>query len=78
MVLQIRAMCVPAARFLHGAFVMTVFVIFAGLGVVLTVLALVVQAIRRTAGVPSIDDPKQITPPPARDMSQNGRGGERL
>ena len=57
---------------------MKVIIIFAGVALVLAVLILVVNAIRRNAGVPSLDDPKQVTPPPARDMSQNERHGEHL
>ena len=57
---------------------MKVIIIFAGVGLVLAVLVLVVNAIRRNAGVPSLDDPKQVTPPPARDMSQNERHSEHL
>jgi hypothetical protein len=57
---------------------MKVIIILIGVALVLAVLALVVHAIRRNAAVPSLDDPKQVTPPPARDMSQNERHGEHL
>ena len=57
---------------------MKVIILFAGVALILAVLALVMNAIRRNAGVPSLDDPKQVTPPPARDMSQNERHGKRL
>jgi hypothetical protein len=41
-------------------------------------IALAARAIRSNAGVPSLDDPSNVTPPPARDMSQNDRHGEHL
>ena len=53
-------------------------IIAAVMALVLAVLVLVAQMIRRNAGVPSLDDPKQVTPPPARDMSQNERHSEHL
>jgi hypothetical protein len=62
-----------AARIMHKDYPMKVIILFAG-AVVLALLALVMSAIRRNAGVPSlVDDPKQVTPPPARDISLNER-----
>ena len=55
---------------------MKMVIVLAGVALVLGLLALLGQTIRRNAGVPSLDDPKQVTPPPAREMSQNGRRGE--
>jgi hypothetical protein len=55
---------------------MKVIIILAGVALGLAVLVVVVNAIRRNAGVPSLDDPRQVTPPPARDMSQNERHGD--
>ena len=69
---------VPCGTHPAKAFPMKVIMIFAGVALVLAVLALGVHALRRNAGVPSLDDPKQVTPPPARDMSQNERHGEHL
>ena len=60
-----------AACILYERFPMKVIIIFASVALVLAVLILVVNVIRRNAGVPSLDDPKQVAPPPARDMSQN-------
>jgi Na+-transporting methylmalonyl-CoA/oxaloacetate decarboxylase gamma subunit len=57
---------------------MKVIIILAGVALVLAVLVLVVHAIRRNAGVPLLDDPKQVMPPPARDLSQNERHRELL
>jgi hypothetical protein len=57
---------------------MKVIIIFAGVALVLAVMALVLHALTRNARVPSLDDPKQVTPPPARNMSQNERHGEHL
>jgi hypothetical protein len=37
---------------------------------ILALLALAVHAMRQNAGVPSLDDPKQVTPPPARDTTR--------
>jgi len=34
----------------------------------LVAIALVARAIKSAAGMPSLDDPKDITPPPARDL----------
>ena len=39
-------------------------------------IALAARIIRNEAGVPSLDDPKNVTPPPARDMGQRTRRGE--
>ena len=63
---------------MHEHFPMKVIVLLAGVALILAVLALVKNSIRRNAGVPALDDPKQVTPPPARDMSQNERPGEHL
>jgi len=52
---------------------MTVIAILAAVTLVLAVLGIVVHTLRRNAGVPPLDDPKQVTPPPARNMSQNDR-----
>ena len=51
-------------------------IIIFGLALLLAVLARALHAIRRNAGIPSLDDPKQVTPPPAREMSQTERHGE--
>ena len=39
-------------------------------------IALAARAVRSNAGLPSLDDPKNVTPPPARDMSQSERRDE--
>jgi len=36
----------------------------------LIAIALVARVIRNNAGVPSLDDPRNVTPPPARDIGQ--------
>jgi hypothetical protein len=50
---------------------MKLFIIFAGVALVMAALGIVTRSLTRNAGVPSLDDPKQVTPPPARDTSQN-------
>jgi hypothetical protein len=64
-----------AARIMHRDFPMKVIILFAG-AVLLALLALAMSALRRNAGSPSFDDPKQVTPPPARDMRPNERRDE--
>jgi hypothetical protein len=34
------------------------------------VIAFAARAIRSNAGAPALDDPRNVTPPPARDLSQ--------
>jgi hypothetical protein len=55
---------------------MKAIIIFAGVALVLAVLVVVVNAPRRNAGVQSLDNPKQVTPPPARDIEPVTRGQE--
>lgn len=50
-------------------------IILAALLLLLAVLGIAMRAIARNAGVPALDDPEQVTPPPARTTSQNDRPG---
>ena len=50
-------------------------IILAALLLLLAVVGIGMRAIARSAGVPSLDDPEQVTPPPARNTSQNDRHG---
>ena len=42
-------------------------VLLCALALVVIAVALAARAIRSRVGVPAIDDPKNVTPPPARD-----------
>jgi len=47
--------------------------LFAGLVLVAIAIALLARAARSRVGVPSHDDPKNVTPPPARDLTASER-----
>ena len=48
-------------------------VLLCALVLIVVAVALAARAIRSRVGVPSIDDPKNVTPPPARDLAARER-----